>query len=142
MWRRIKREADERVRGANYDIAPRCQNISRSGEKKYEKKKLPSVQVRGGNWLSPGGFRCLNTMGLIYQEQRRWRRRRRHIKEVQVGIRHQRLVTSTATSNWVNSTAMAALRVNSPANGFDFRGCDFYFFIPQANFLKYKFMTC
>lgn len=120
MWRRIKREADERVRRANYDIAPRCQNISRSGGKK--KKNLPSVQVRRGNWLSPGGFRCLNKMGLIYQE------RRRHKKEVQVGIRHQRLVTSTATSNWENSTAMAGLRVNSPANGFDFRGCDFFFF--------------
>lgn len=77
VWHQIKHEGDERVRRANYDIAPRCQNISRS----EGGKKLPNVQVRGGNWLSPGGFRCLNKIGLIYQE----RRRRRHEEKSRLG---------------------------------------------------------
>lgn len=91
---------------------------------------VPSAQVREGNWLSPGGFRSLNKMGLIYQEWR-WRQ---HKTEVQVGIRHEHLVTSTATSDWENFTAKAALQVNSPANGFDFRGCNFSIFISEVNF--------
>lgn len=41
VWHQIKHGADERVRRANYDIAPRCQNISRSEGEKAPKRSGP-----------------------------------------------------------------------------------------------------